>query len=211
MNSHQQHYFLDVVSVKLPSTFSHHQRCDVGNPVQKATSRFGILFPSFLLLAVLCLSLFLLLFPVASCSLNTINDLSLRLMIKITLFLQVEGEKEDECGYDTPGITGKKDSSKVEVIGSKFAYLIVFILSVVNQLSICKLSLGACSNWQPEERLHPKSRLIIPMAIHFKTWKENRKKKKIRKVRDLLFIISVLGVYLMRWFKHFEVKGSWSP
>lgn len=144
MNSHQQHYFLDVISVKLPSTFSHYQHGDVGNPVQKATSRFGILFPSFLLLAILCLSLFLLLFPVASCSLNTINDLSLRLMIKITLFLQVEGEREDE--WHTPGITGKKDSSKVEVIGSKFAYLIVFILSVVNQPSICKLSLGACSN-----------------------------------------------------------------
>jgi len=50
-------------------------------------------------------------FPVASCSSKTINDLSLRLMIKITnSFLKVEGKKEDKCGYDTPGITWKKDS-----------------------------------------------------------------------------------------------------
>lgn len=30
-------------------------------------------------------------------------------------------------------------------------------------------------------------------------------------MKDWLFIISVLSVYLMRWFKHFEVSGSWSP
>lgn len=29
-------------------------------------------------------------------------------------------------------------------------------------------------------------------------------------MRDWLFITSILSVYLMRWLKHFEVKGSWS-
>lgn len=64
-----------------------------------------------------------------------------------------------------------------EVIGSMFAYLTVFCLSV-KQISIWKLSLVAFSSSQSGESLHPNSRLIIPMAKDFRTWKKNRKKKK---------------------------------
>lgn len=164
----------------------------MGYSAQKATSRFGILFPSVLFLPILCLSLFLLSVPVASCSLKNINHLSFQLMIKITdyffCFLKISRMEKGWWMWIqyTWHYIKERFFQLVEVISSTLASLITFLLSV-NQASIWKLSLEGFSSWELWESLHLSSKLTILMAKDLKTWNKN---KKIINMRHWLYIIS---------------------
>lgn len=117
----------------------------------------------------------------------------------------MEGEKECQCGYDTPGITWKKDlkGSHTQQICLfnciySFSHKPTFNLQIMFKLT-------ARGKTPSQEQAN------YPHGQRFQNLKGKQEKKKSEKMRDWLFIISILSVYLMRCFEHFEVKGSWSP